>query len=236
MIEEDDNVLLIDESGIKFIGLIDLIDNNKYYININDTIVIFNFVNGYLEMDNKIYYCKKYFIENNYIKINFYLEDLKKSNYLSKKLIYKLLDFNDCECSICLNFKILKLCNFLNNYNFQNDIEKHLEKFILNNLLIYFINIKIQELDLYIQNLNNDFRNNFQNKILNLKTPYNNLIHLDNTCCICLDEINDTNKFIICCPICKHIFCLEDCFDKFIKNDDRCPYCRIDLKEWIKIE
>ena len=118
MIKEDDNVLLLDENGIKFKGIIDLIDDQKYYININDTISIFNLVNGYLEKDNKLYYCKKYFIENDFIKINFYLEDLKKSNYLSKKLIYKILEFNDCECSVCLNLKIIKLCNFLNNYNF----------------------------------------------------------------------------------------------------------------------
>ena len=78
MIKENDNVLLLDENGIKFIGTIDLIDNEKYYININDTILIFNSVNGYLEKENKLYYCKQYFIENNFIKINFYLEDLKK--------------------------------------------------------------------------------------------------------------------------------------------------------------
>jgi hypothetical protein len=236
MIKEDDNVLLLDDTGIKFKGTIDLIDNEKYYININDTILIFNLVNGYLEKENKLYYCKQYFIENNFIKINFYLEDLKKSNYLTKKLIYKVLEFNECECSVCLNLKIIKICNFLNDYVFENEIEKHLQKFISNNLLIYFINIKIQEIDLYIQNLEKNVKDNFIKKILNLKTQYDNSIHLHNTCCICLDEINDTNKFIINCPICNHIFCVEDCFEKFIKNDNRCPYCRIDLKEWIKIE
>ena len=44
MLKEDENVLLIDDKGIKFIGTIDLIDNNKYYININDTILIFNLI------------------------------------------------------------------------------------------------------------------------------------------------------------------------------------------------
>ena len=236
MLKEDENVLLIDDKGIKFIGTIDLIDNNKYYININDTILIFNLINGYLEKDNNLYYCKEYFIENNFIKINFFLEDLKKSNYLSKKLIYKLLEFNNCECNDCLNFKIINLCKFLNNYKFENDIEKHIKKFILNNLLIEMIILKIQELDIYIQNLDNQLKNNFIKKILNLKTTYDNLIHLDNVCCICLDEINDTNKFIINCTVCNHIFCYEDCFKKYIQNDDRCPYCRINLKEWIKIE
>lgn len=236
MIKEDDNVLLLDETGIKFKGIIDLIDDEKYYININDRIIIFNLVNGYLEKENKLYYCKKYFIENNFIKINFYLEDLKKSNFLSKKLIYKILEFNDCECSVCLNLKIIKLCSFLNNYNFENEIEKYIQKYISNNLLIYFVNLKIQEIDLYLQNLQNNVKHNFIKKILNLKTTYDNSVHLHNTCCICLDEVDDTNKLIIKCPFCNHIFCVEDCFEKYIQNDDRCPYCRIDLKEWIKIE
>ena len=236
MIKEDDKIILLDDNGVKYVGIIDLIDNSKYYININDNILIFNLVNGYLERENQIYYCKKYFIENNFIKINFYLEDLIKSSYLSKRLIYKILEFNECECSVCLNSKIIKLCNFLNNYNFENEIEKHIQKFISNNLLLHFINLKINEIDLYIQNLDNRINCTFIEKILNLKTTYNNIKHTDNTCCICLDEIDDTNKIIIDCPICNHIFCLEDCFKKYIKNDKRCPYCRIDLKEWIKIE
>ena len=38
------------------------------------------------------------------------------------------------------------------------------------------------------------------------------------------DSINYTNKLIIKCPFCNHIFCVEDCFEKYIQNDDRCPY------------
>jgi len=236
MVKEDDRILLIDDDGIKFKGVIDLIEDNEYYININNIILIFNFVNGYLERNNKLYYCKEYFIENNFIKINFYIEDLRKSNYLSKKLIYELLEFNECECSSCLNIKIIKLCKFLDDYNFINEMEIYIKNFILNKLLVEFITLKINELDRYLENLNYEINNNFKNKILNLKTNYNNTIHTHDTCCICLDEINDTNKLIINCPICNHIFCADDCFERFIQNDDRCPYCRIDLKEWIKIE
>jgi hypothetical protein len=236
MVKEDDRILLIDDDGIKFKGVIDLIEDNEYYININNIILIFNFVNGYLERNNKLYYCKEYFIENNFIKINFYIEDLRKSNYLSKKLIYELLEFNECECSSCLNIKIIRLCKFLDDYNFINEMEIHIKNFILNKLLVEFITLKINELDRYLENLNYEINNNFKNKILNLKTNYNNTIHTHDTCCICLDEINDTNKLIINCPICNHIFCADDCFERFIQNDDRCPYCRIDLKEWIKIE
>lgn len=236
MVKEDDKILLIDDDGIKFKGVIDLIEDNEYYININNIILIFNFVNGYLERNNKLYYCKEYFIENNFIKINFYIEDLRKSNYLSKKLIYELLEFNECECSSCLNIKIIRLCKFLNDYNFINEIEIHIKNFILNKLLIELITLKINELDRYLEDLNYEINNNLKNKILNLKTNYNNTIHTHDTCCICLDEISDTNKLIINCPICNHIFCADDCFERFIQNDDRCPYCRIDLKEWIKIE
>lgn len=236
MVKEDDRILLIDDDGIKFKGVIDLIEDNEYYININNIILIFNFVNGYLERNNKLYYCKEYFIENNFIKINFYIEDLRKSNYLSKKLIYELLEFNECECSSCLNIKIIRLCKFLDDYNFINEMEIHIKNFILNKLLVELITLKINELDRYLENLNYEINNNFKNKILNLKTNYNNTIHTHDTCCICLDEINDTNKLIINCPICNHIFCADDCFERFIQNDDRCPYCRIDLKEWIKIE
>ena len=236
MVKEDDRILLIDDDGIKFKGVIDLIEDNEYYININNIILIFNFVNGYLERNNKLYYCKEYFIENNFIKINFYIEDLRKSNYLSKKLIYELLEFTECECSSCLNIKIIRLCKFLDDYNFINEMEIHIKNFILNKLLVEFITLKINQLDRYLENLNYEINNNFKNKILNLKTNYNNTIHTHDTCCICLDEINDTNKLIINCPICNHIFCADDCFERFIQNDDRCPYCRIDLKEWIKIE
>tara|TARA_B100001248_G_scaffold260715_1_gene249736 strand:- start:331 stop:1041 length:711 start_codon:yes stop_codon:yes gene_type:complete len=236
MVKEDDKVLLIDNNGIKFIGIIDLIEDNEYYININDRILIFNYNNGYLERDNKLYYCKEYFIENNFIKINFYLNDLQKSNYLSKKLIYELLEFNDCDCNNCLNIKIIKLCKFLNEYNFINELENYIKNFALNNLLIELINLKIDELDRYLENLRQQVSNNNNNKILNLKTNYDNSIHKHNTCCICLEEINDSNKLIINCPICNHIFCADICFERFIENDDRCPYCRIDLKEWIKIE
>lgn len=236
MVKEDDRILLIDDDGIKFKGVIDLIEDNEYYININNIILIFNFVNGYLERNNKLYYCKEYFIENNFIKINFYIEDLRKSNYLSKKLIYELLEFNECECSSCLNIKIIRLCKFLDDYNFINEMEIHIKNFILNKLLVEFITLKINQLDRYLEDLNYEINNNFKNKILNLKTNYNNTIHTHDTCCICLDEINDTNKLIINCPICNHIFCADDCFERFIQNDDRCPYCRIDLKEWIKIE
>jgi hypothetical protein len=233
MVKEDDKILLIDDDGIKFIGTIDLIDDDKYYININDNILIFELVDIYLKRNNKLYYCKEYFIENNFIKINFYLEDLEGSNFLSKKLIYKILEFNDCECGICLNIKIIKLCNFLNTYSFENEIEMHLKNFILNKLLIDLINLKIQDLDNYIENLNNQ---NLVSKVLNLKTNYNKSIHLHNTCCICLDEIEDSNKIIINCPTCNHIFCLEDCFERFIENDNKCPYCRINLESWIKID
>jgi len=236
MVKEDDRVLLLNDDGIKYIGVIDLIDNNKYYININNNILIFNFLDGYLENNNNIYYCKEYFIENNFVKIIFLLEDLRKSNYLSKRLVYKILDLSDCECGVCLNIKIIKLCNFINNYNFENDIEKHIKHYILNKLLIDIIDLKIQELDRYNEDLIDSINNNFINKIFNLKTNFNNTVHTHNTCCICLDEINDTNRLIFSCPTCKHIFCANDCFEKFVENDDRCPYCRIDLKEWIKIE
>lgn len=236
MVKEDDRVLLLDEDGIKYIGLVDMIDGDKYYININNSILIFNLVNGYLEKDSKLYYCKDYFIENNFVKIIFLLEDLQKSNYLSRRLVYKLLDFSECECGVCLNIKIIKLSNFITTYSFETDIEKHIKYFILNNLLIKFITLKIEELDRSIEYLNNQINDNYVDKILNLKTNYDNSIHRHNTCCICLDEIDDSNKLIYCCPTCNHIFCADDCFERFVQNDDRCPYCRIDLKEWIKIE
>ena len=145
MIKEDDRVLLLDDDGIKYIGIVDMIDENKFYINKKNNILIFKLENGYLEYNNKLYYCKSYFIENNFIKINFFLEDLQKSNYLSRKLVYKILEFNDCECGICLNVKLIKLFNFISTYIFENDIEKHIKHFILNNLLIELITLKIEE-------------------------------------------------------------------------------------------
>ena len=56
------------------------------------------------------------------------------------------------------------------NYIFQNEIEKHLQKFISNNLLIYLINLKIQEIDLHIQNLEKNVKENFIKKILKNST------------------------------------------------------------------
>lgn len=239
MVKEDDKILLLDDEGIKYIGTIDLIEDTKYFININDNILIFKLIDGYLENDNKKYYCKEYFIENNHIKINFYLNDLKKNKYITKRLIYKILELNECLCDICINLKIVKLLNFINNFNFESDIEIHLKQFILNDLLIELITLRIEEINKLIENLRKE--DNFKKKILDLKTKYNQSIHSHNTCCICLEEIKDENKFIINCPNCNQIFCAEnnyDCFgfEKFIENDDRCPYCRIDLKEWIKIE
>lgn len=55
----------------------------------------------------------------------------------------------------------------------------------------------------------------------NFTNENNNIIHSDNVCPICYDEINNGKVELKC----EHTFCL-DCFTKFYLKNNTCPMCR----------
>ena len=83
--------------------------------------------------------------------------------------------------------------------------------------------------------------------------PYDASIHKCDTCTICMETFEDIAKemgksvMVINCPNCNNCFCAgkakcdtdakedEDCCQGFLRlmdNDNRCPICRMEVKDW----
>ena len=86
--------------------------------------------------------------------------------------------------------------------------------------------------------------------------PYDESVHKCDTCIICMESFNDiateTKKpvMIISCPNCDNCFCAgkskcdvdakedKNCCQGFLRlmgDDNRCPICRIAVKDWTKV-
>ena len=76
--------------------------------------------------------------------------------------------------------------------------------------------------DAFNENSSPETNVSFQHRTLNILSKFNFLINSEEKCSICMESSNLIQLQ------CKHLF-HENCINEWVKNNDTCPICRLNI-------
>lgn len=195
--------------------------------------------------------------------------DILTNKVLASSLVWQYLDLDvpSCNCPSCMRNQITTLESALLNVPADNQIANILALHIRENMLprlrttmssqtdimrtflsLFGYNIESDDdlndlLDRTFNDRNNERSSSsleLINKVKNLIKPYDSTSHKHKECCLCLEDISNTDnhRLIVSCPKCEQVFCAGNddiqCggFFKHMGEDHRCPCCRTKIKDW----
>ena len=132
--------------------------------------------------------------------------------------------------------------NYNDNHNYHNNYDNNTYNFSDNITDVYFINFTfLFFITIVCTSIlcpgNNNRRNNMNQRLLNSPTynpndiekkeiKYNNEIHNDRECTICLEEYEENNELYQL--QCGHYY-HKECIDDWLLKHQTCPLCRLNL-------